>query len=109
VVIMIAQATGFLAAFSLIMIGVFSEDYGNIHHLWSTVFFTLNLIVIVLVSLALYMHPSYIKAISYYGFIVAIINLLFGLISDSPILEWFTVFTALGLVGLLVYNMFKKF
>jgi hypothetical membrane protein len=109
IVIMIAQAIGFLAAFSLIMIGVFSEDYGDIHVLWSNIFFMLNLIVLILVSLALYTHPSYIKAISYYGFIVAIINFLFSLVYNNPILEWFTVFTALGFVGLLVYNMFKKF
>jgi len=91
------------------MIGVFSEDYGDIHVLWSSIFFMLNLIVIVLVSLALYTHPSYIKPISYYGFIVAIINLLFVLVYNNPVFEWFTVFTALGFVGLLVYNMFKKF
>jgi hypothetical membrane protein len=109
IVIMIAQAIGFLAALSLMMIGVFSEDYGDIHVLWSSVFFMLNLIVIVLVSLTLYTHPSYIRPISYYGFIVAVINLLFVLVYNNPIFEWFTVFTALGFVGLLVYNMFKKF
>jgi hypothetical membrane protein len=109
IVIMIAQAIGFLAAFSLIMIGVFSEDHGDIHVLWSSIFFMLNLIVIILVSLASYTHPSYIKRTTYYGFIVAIINLLFVLVYNNPIFEWFTVFTALGFVGLLVYNMFKKF
>jgi hypothetical membrane protein len=104
-----AQTIGFMAAFSLIMIGVFSENYGNIHDLWSSIFFILNLIVIVLVSSVLYVHPSYIRSISYYGSIVALINLLFVLIYDNPIFEWFTVFTALGFVGLLSYNMFRKF
>jgi hypothetical protein len=120
-VIMIAQAIGFLAAFSLMMIGVFSENAGAIHVLWSLVFFILNLIAIFLFSLVLYKHPSYIKVISYYGFIAAIINLffrlgavgiinsLFLLIYNNPIIEWFAVFTALGWIGLLVYNMFKKF
>jgi hypothetical membrane protein len=109
IVIMVAQVIGFLAALSLIMIGVFSEDYGSVHRLWSSIFFILNLMVIILVSLALYAHPSYLRPISYYGFIVAIINLLFVLIYDNPIFEWFTVFTALGFVGLLSYNMFKEF
>jgi hypothetical protein len=69
----------------------------------------------------LYSHPSYIKAISYYGFIVGIINLfflvgavgiinlLFLLIYNNPIIEWVAMFTALGWIGLLVFNMFKKF
>jgi hypothetical protein len=38
---------------------------------------------------------------------VAAINLLFVLVYRNPMFEWFTVFTALGYVGLLVYNMFK--
>jgi hypothetical membrane protein len=109
IVIMIGQAIGFLAASSLMMIGVFSENYGNIHVLWSSIFFILNFIVIVLISSVLYTHPSYIRPISYYGFIVALINLLFLLVYDNPIFEWFTVFTALGFVGLLSYNMFRKF
>jgi hypothetical protein len=119
--IMVAQAIGFLAAFSLIMVGVFSENAGDIHTLWSLVFFLLNLITILLFSLVLYKHPSYIKAISYYGFVVVIFNLLFvsaiiatinlhlSLSFNTPIFEWFTVFTALGWIALLVYNMFKKF
>jgi hypothetical protein len=109
IAIMIAQSIGFLAAFSLIMIGVFSEDFGELHVFWSSIFFMLNLIVILLMSLSLFTHPNYIKPNTYYGFTVAIINLLFVLVYDNPIFEWFTVFTALGFVGLLVYNMFKKF
>ena len=119
--IMIAQVIGFLAAFSLIMVGVFSENAGNIHTLWSLVFFLINLITILLFSVALYNHPSYIKAISYYGFVVVVFNLMFvsaiiatinlqlSLAYNTPIFEWFTVFTALGWFGLLAYNMFKKF
>jgi hypothetical protein len=117
--IMTAQAVGFLAAFSLTMIGVFSENAGAIHTLWSFVFFLLNLIVIFLFSVVLYTHPSYIKSISYYGFMVTIINLfflvggvgiinsLFLIIYNNPIIEWVAVFTALGWIGLLVYNMVK--
>ncbi|MDH7557766.1 MAG: DUF998 domain-containing protein [Candidatus Bathyarchaeota archaeon] len=101
------QIVGFLAALSLIMIGVFSEDYGSLHSLWSSIFFFLNLTVLVLLGVALFTHPKYMKPIAFYGFIVAAINLLFVLVYRNPIFEWFTVFTALGYVGLLVYNMFK--
>ncbi|MCL6578583.1 MAG: DUF998 domain-containing protein [Candidatus Bathyarchaeota archaeon] len=105
--LIVTQIMGFLAAFSLIMIGVFSEDYGILHSLWSSIFFFLNLIVLVLLGVALFTHPKYMKPIAFYGFIVAAINLLFVLVYRNPIFEWFTVFTALGYVGLLVYNMFK--
>jgi len=109
ILLMITQATGLLAALSLIMIGVFSEDSGELHSLWSSIFFALNLLVLILMGVALFTHPNYMKPIAYYGFIVAAINLLFVLIYRIPLFEWFTVFTALGYVGLLVYNMLKKF
>lgn len=56
---------------------------------------------------SLFTHPRYIRAIAYYGFIVAAIDLAFVFLSDTPLLEWFTVFTALGYVGLMAYNMTK--
>ena len=102
------QIIGCLAAFSLIMIGVFSENAGWLHNMWSDVFFVLNLIVLVLIGAFLFPHPQYIKAISYYAFVVAAINLAFLVLPSTPLLEWFTVFTALGYVGLISYNMIEK-
>jgi hypothetical membrane protein len=101
------QTVGCLSAFSLIMVGIFSEDYITQHVFWSSAFFVLNLVVLILVGISLYTHPAYVKLIAYYGFIVAAVNLVFVLVYDTPIFEWFTVFTALSYVGLLVYNMLK--
>jgi hypothetical membrane protein len=105
--LLLTQAIGCAAAFALIMIGVFSEDAGSLHSLWSDIFFLLNLIVLVLMGASLFTHPRYIKAIAGYGFVVAVINLAFVFLSNTPMLEWFTVFTALGYVGLLSYNTAK--
>jgi hypothetical protein len=38
---------------------------------------------------------------------VAVINLLFVGLAYTSLLEWFTVFTALGYVAFLSYNTFK--
>ena len=105
--IVATQAVGFVAAFSLMMIGFFSEDAGEIHHLWSLVFFIFNLLVLILANSSLITHRKFIKPIGYYGLIVAVINLLFVVFSYTPSLEWFTVFTALGYVTLLSFNTFK--
>ena len=85
-----SQAIGCSAAFALIMIGVFSENSGSLHDTWSSIFFLLNFLVLVLVGATFYTHPRYIKAIDYYGFTVAAIN--FGLIfvPNTPLLEWFS-------------------
>lgn len=105
--IMITHAIACAAAFALIMIGVFSEDAGSLHGLWSDIFFMLNLIVLILIGASLFTHPRCIKAIPAYGFIVAIINLAYVFTSNTPLLEWFTVFTALAYVGLFAYNTTK--
>jgi hypothetical membrane protein len=89
------------------MIGVFSEDAGSLHVLCSNIFFLLNLVVLLLTEASMLTHPRCIKAIPAYGFLVAIINLAFIFVSNTPFLEWFTVFTALGYVGLLSYNTNK--
>jgi hypothetical membrane protein len=105
--ILTTQAVGFIAAFALIMIGVFSEDAGPTHHLWSLVFFIFNLVVLILANGSLMTHPKFIRPIGYYGLIVAVINLLFVGLAYTSILEWFTVFAALGYVAFLSYNTFK--
>jgi len=83
----VTQIIGFLAAFSLIMIGVFSEDYGRLHTMWSSIFFVLNLVVLILLGASLFTHPNYIKPIAFYGFTVATINLLFLLVYNNPLFE----------------------
>ena len=102
-----SQAVGCTAALALIMIGVFSEDPGSLHRLWSSIFFLLNLTVLLLLEASLLTHPRCIKAIPTYGFLVAIINLALIFVSNTPLLEWFTVFTTLGYVGLLAYNVIR--
>jgi hypothetical membrane protein len=107
--IRVIQCIGCFSGFALIMIGIFSEDFIAPHVFWSEVFFNANLTVLILSSLALYFHPNFIKWISIYGILVAVINLLFVFFLGTPILEWFTVFTALGYVGLIIFNMYQKF
>jgi hypothetical membrane protein len=109
ILLIVTQLIGIIAAFSLIMIGVFSEDFGELHRLWSAVFFLLNIVVLLLLGAALSTNPRFDKRIAYYGLVVVAINLVFVLVYVVPILEWFTVFASLGYVGLLVYNMWKEF
>lgn len=109
ILVIATQIVGCCAAFSLIMIGVFSEDFIEPHIFWSEVFFRLNLLVLIIAAIALFFHSDFIKLIGIYGIIVAIINLLFVYVIGTPLLEWFTVFTALGFVGLIVYNMYTVF
>ena len=103
----VTQIVGFLSAFSLIMIGVFSEDSMAQHMFWSSLFFVFNLLVLILANICLMTHPKFIRPIGYYGLAVAVVNLLFVVLTTTPLLEWFTVFTALLYAGLIAYNTLK--
>jgi hypothetical membrane protein len=109
VLIIITQLIGLASGFALIMIGVFNENYGTPHETWSTVFFMLNLGVLILANISLFTHPKFLKFIAIYGFIVAVINLALVVLPSSSIIEWFTVFTALVYAGLLSINTVKAF
>jgi hypothetical membrane protein len=54
----ITQVVGFISAFALIMIGVFSEDYMTQHVFWSDVFFAFNLIVLILANDSSEVHEA---------------------------------------------------
>jgi hypothetical membrane protein len=108
--LMIGQIIGIASGFALIMIGVFPETSPPWHHIWSMVFFILNLVVLILVNIALWGLPKFHKAIAIYGFLVAVINMVTVVTgNESALVEWFTVFTALAYAGMLVINMLKAF
>ncbi|MBY9006231.1 MAG: DUF998 domain-containing protein [Candidatus Lokiarchaeota archaeon] len=97
---------GCLSGISLIMLGIFPVETDPIHEIWAGSFFLFNQFVLILIGISLLNHEKFIKSISIYGWIVASIN-LFYIITQEPILEWFTIYTALGLVGLLAFNTYK--
>nr|MDO8114904.1 hypothetical protein [Candidatus Sigynarchaeota archaeon] len=110
VVLVILQSSGLVQAFALVMIGVFSENFPPYHMIWSSVFFAVNMLVQIIASISLLYHPLFSKGIVIYGFATSAINAFFVItLGDSPAVEWLTVFTALGFVGLIVVNSLIKF
>jgi hypothetical membrane protein len=101
------QILGLCSAFSLMMIGVFSADSGKPHLFWSAAFFTINFVVVLVVISSLVTHPKFMKSIGIYGYLVTVASLVFDFTVGGPLVEWFTVFTALGFAGLLVINMLR--
>lgn len=107
ILLKITRILGFASGFTLMLIGIFSENSPYpLHDLWSAIFFILILTLMGLSSFALLSDERYIKAISIYGFGSILFNAFF-LVTGSPFLEWITVLTALGYVALLMYNIFK--
>lgn len=106
-ILIIGQLAGVCSAVALIMIGVFSEDKGSPHMLASSIFFELNFLVLVIVNLALLLHPRFVRLIALYGVAVAISSLAFAFIIEGPLVEWYTVFASLAYVGFLSINTLR--
>ncbi len=106
------QILGFCSGFALIMLGVYSQEFSGPHMIWAGAFFWLNLCVLILGNIAIIFHKDFMKPIAIYGWSAAGINFLFILLSifmfNSPLLEWISVSTALGYVGLLIFNIYKN-
>ncbi len=111
--LIVAQIIGIFSAFTLIMIGIFSEDYGALHGLWSALFFVSLLLTMITLNISLLGHEKFKKWIGYYGFFAVLVDLtliistLFPNGLPIPLIEWLTTFISLSWVGLLVYNMFE--
>lgn len=107
ILFILGQCIGVLAAFALIMIGIYSEDQGSPHMTASSTFFVLNFIVLILVNLALLWHPTFIKPIALYGFLLNVATLSLELVMHGPIIEWITVFGSLFFVALISINSLR--
>ncbi|WP_230742069.1 DUF998 domain-containing protein [Methanooceanicella nereidis] len=102
-------AMGLFSSFSLIMIGIFSEDYPQEHTLWSGIFFVALIIFMILANITLMKHKGFFKPIGYYAFVIIMLDLalivtkVMGM--KVPILEWLTVFASIIWILLLAYNI----
>lgn len=103
-ILSMGQLLGVLSAVALMAIGIFSEDQGTPHMVASSVFFELNFVVLILVSLGLLLHPHFMKPLGLYGLAIDFSSLLLAFSVGGPITEWYTVFGALGFVGMVSLN-----
>lgn len=110
--IVTVQFIGLSSAFSLAMIGIFSEDFRSAHILWSAIYFMLNLLLLLLGSLILYRYENPVIEVPFkrgglIALVISIINMAFigyyAILGRASLLEWITVFFSLGFVGLIVY------
>jgi hypothetical membrane protein len=106
--ILLSQYIGGLMAFALIMVGVFSENYGKIHYIWAAIFFISLFIFLIVINSALKNHANYIKWIWYYSIVSIVADFIFmftmviGL--KITVLQWLAVFSGLIWIGLIGYN-----
>ena len=98
-VLFIATAFGMINSFSIIMSGVFSEDIYSLHFVFSLLIFATWIPVLFSMNYFLFKQGGYEKGISYYGFALGGLNIIFVLFvllfgTDSgAIIEWIAIFS----------------
>ncbi|MHA1377382.1 MAG: DUF998 domain-containing protein [Candidatus Helarchaeota archaeon] len=109
-----SQTSGFIAAFSMIMVGFYPENQLTEHLFWSYLFFTMILVFILGTSISLYTDPKFIKKNSYTGFIIVILfSTFFYLVANSIfiglnyLIEWLLFIFIFVYLSLIIYNMLR--
>lgn len=98
-ILIIVTAFGIFNSFSIIMAGVFSEDIYTLHIVFSVLIFTTWIPVLFLVNYVLFKQGGYEKGISYYGFVLGGLNVIFVLFvllfgtDTGSIIEWISIFS----------------
>jgi len=107
----VTRLLGGFSGAALMLIGVFSEDYGKLHSIIASIFFISLIIAIISTDLVLRGHRSFMRPIGYYGAAVGIFSVIYigSYLMGMPIIivEWVTVLGALGWMGLMAYNMLR--
>ncbi len=109
ILLILGMLLGIYASISLIMVGIFPETHLQQHLLAAAGVFGSLFIIIILLSVALFNHPKFIRLIAYYGIIPIIIDIIFQFISKGnnllanfqqtipvPGFEWAAVFASIA-------------
>ncbi|MHA2314534.1 MAG: DUF998 domain-containing protein [Candidatus Hermodarchaeia archaeon] len=113
--LIIATVIGMFNAFSIVMSGVFSEDIYQLHFIFSLLIFATWVPVLFSMNYILFKQGGYEKGISYYGFVVGVLNTIFVLFvllfgTDSgAIIEWISIFSFLTWALLVVLFIIWRF
>jgi hypothetical membrane protein len=100
---------GIASGVTLIMIGVFSEDFPPQHRFWSYAFFTINFFAILLTNISLIGLKGYGRSTVLVGFGISTVTLLsFILWGGVPAVEWFIVFASITFALLVGYDTSQK-
>ena len=120
--LILGMVIGIFASISLIMVGIYPETH-IIHHVQAaTAVFSSLFLIIIVVNLALYENPKFIRGVAYFGILAVLVDITFQYVVASnknilavfnpttpvPGLEWACAFLSLLWVALLAVNMLIK-
>jgi hypothetical membrane protein len=106
----LGQVCGIVAAFALMLVGVFHEETAY-HGIMALMFFLFLWLFLILVNAFLWKHPSYVRAFGHFAILAALLDVFFMYTfiayEHAPIWEWIAVFSAQLWVAMLAYNTLR--
>jgi len=102
----LTQISGFYCGFSMIMIGIFPEDYLVVHIFWAINLFTVSVLTFIFPSIALYRFKIT-RSVAKFGFISAVINFILWLFI-IPIMEWATIILSFTFIMVIIISMQRR-
>lgn len=103
---MLTQVAGFYTALAMIMVGLYPNEYLEIHTFWSMSLFTITVLTFFFPSIALYKY-KFTRNIARFGFIATIINLILWF-CIIPIMEWITIVFSFCFIGIIITSMQRR-
>lgn len=99
---MFSQLLGVASGISLVLIGIYPEDFPAEHRFWSYAFFIINFFAMLLVNTSLVAHERYSKLIAAFAYLLLAVMLGgFYLYGGIPWIEWFAVGSSMVFASLL--------
>lgn len=102
----ITQISGFYCAFAMIMLGIFPEDYFEIHIFWAISLFICTVFTFILPSIALYRY-KFTRNVAKFGYGAAVVNVTLW-IWIIPIMEWATIILSFSFILVIITSMQKR-
>ncbi len=103
----LTQISGFISAFSMVMIGIYPLDIFEIHMTWAAALFTVSAFSTLFPAIALYKF-KFTRNTAKFGFFVSAVNILFRFFVTIPIFEWVAIFLSFCFVLIIIVSMQKR-
>jgi hypothetical protein len=101
----LSQGLGLIAAFALIMTGIFSEGAHASHSFWSAVLYISFGTAVFFCGWAFLYLPRFSRSVSYLAFAITVINWVMAAFNKTYFLEWIVVTLMLVFVGAVSYRV----
>jgi hypothetical protein len=102
---MVSQGFGLIAAFALIMTGIFSEGEHASHSLWSAVLYISFGTAAFFCGWAFLYYPRFSRSLSYLAFAITVIDWVMSAFNTTHFIEWIMVSLMLLFVGAVSYRV----